>query len=138
MTTTLEIVETMRLLTFSFTLFDLSIISAPTPISAALRKIRGCEIGCLSFEGFVAVALITSIFCVLLPMKCLQHSKSPVGRFSDLANTFLVPDEIKPSTALGFICLNVGGSGKALAVIGVTSALLLLLLLLLLSLSLLS
>ena len=37
----LVIVDNIRLFTVSLIFFDLSIISAPTPISAALRKIRG-------------------------------------------------------------------------------------------------
>jgi hypothetical protein len=41
----------------------------------------------------------------------LQHSKVSDGKSSDLTRTFLVPDEIMPKTASGFICFIGGGGG---------------------------
>src|SRR6185503_19502648 len=105
----LVIVETILLLTTFLIVFDLSIISAASPISAAFRNILVFLVE-RSF-AFVTVALMTSIFLAFPVEKLRQHSITPSGKSSDLASTFLVPHGTTAIIASGFIGFNTEGDG---------------------------
>ena len=85
---------------------DLSIISAPRPISAAFRKTLFCG---AEPSVFVTVAAMTSILLGVPEENMRQHSITPAGMPSDLASTFLVPHGTIAITASGFTALR--GSG---------------------------
>src|SRR6185503_2148879 len=120
----LVIVETILLLTTFLIVFDLSIISAPSPISAAFRKIRVFLVE-RSF-AFVTVALMTSIFLAFPVEKLRQHSMTPSGNPNDLASTFLVPHGNTAITASGFIGFRTDDDGTILLLLLAIAALLLL------------
>src|SRR5881409_2745578 len=104
------IVDTILLFTAFLTFFDLSMISAPRPISAALSKTLVVAAD-LSLR-FVAVAVITSNLLVFPSENARQHSIISSGNPNDMASTFLVPQGTIAMVASGLIGFNFEGEGK--------------------------
>src|SRR5215218_1408838 len=114
------IVDKSLLFTFFLMSFALLIISAPMPISAALRKTLLTHFE--GFSGSVTRAAMTSIFFEVLQLpRVLQHSSKSFGKLSDWTNTFLVPEGSIVIIDFGFIGFKVKGGKKPVSELRSTS-----------------
>ncbi len=96
-------VDISRFFTLFLTFFDLSIISAPTPISAAFKtNLLWVKVGS---SLSAVVTPITSILLFFISFICIKESIPSYCNRNDAASTFLLPDGIickTPSGLTGF------------------------------------